>query len=613
MRLIDTQTHLLLEPWKAAGKEYAILSHTWGDQEVIFQEWEQLYPSGAIKGQCPHVRHRGIDQKAGYHKVMQACEQARRDGIRYLWCDTMCINKESSAELSEAINSMFKWYRDAKVCYVYLADVTFPNKKTRNGVGLTHSNVPGWFPYAMERKRDEDVREMKSRFMASRWWTRGWTLQELLAPEDVVFFTQDWTPLGHKIGIAHWISAWTRIHKEALEDHSTISNFSIAQRMSWAADRTTTVPEDLAYCLLGIFSINMPMLYGQGDNAFQKLQHEIIKASADQSIFAWTASPGDPTAGTGALAKSPAFFKHCGSIVRSFDSPQEPYSLTNVGFKMRVAMINNSFATQSFIGLSCFLELHGESTRQESVTGTVEKNRRRVQIWIPVRKRGYGSSYERIHFPTSHVYFQNSYPINKVSGGPEILLCESPFRASLTQPFGGPSPKELYQTGIAVAVGFGNMSKISRAYKNLWQPRKFQTIPIGTRGARRWSHEVVVSGSFCIILSVTWNEFQKPKMHIYTTLRDADIQAVLSWLHQLDQTKQSGEHFDDAEMLHKAIRSTNHSSVVAVETNQSPMIIVEDEPLYDMHQSAFVMVDIIFKEDRILAGEREQAGQDIVF
>ena len=106
MRLIDTQTHLLLEPWKAAGKEYAILSHTWGDQEVIFQEWEQLYPSGAIKGQCPHVRHQGIDQKAGYHKVMQACEQARRDGIRYLWCDTMCINKESSAELSEAINSM---------------------------------------------------------------------------------------------------------------------------------------------------------------------------------------------------------------------------------------------------------------------------------------------------------------------------------------------------------------------------------------------------------------------------------------------------------------------------------------------------------------------------
>lgn len=106
MRLIDTQTHLLLEPWKAAGKEYAILSHTWGDQEVIFQEWEQLFPSGAIKGQCPHVRHDGIDKKAGYHKVVQACEQARRDGIRYIWCDTMCINKESSAELSEAINSM---------------------------------------------------------------------------------------------------------------------------------------------------------------------------------------------------------------------------------------------------------------------------------------------------------------------------------------------------------------------------------------------------------------------------------------------------------------------------------------------------------------------------
>ncbi|KAK6217847.1 Secreted subtilisin-like serine protease sub5 [Pestalotiopsis sp. IQ-011] len=192
MRLIDTQTHLLLEPWKAAGKEYAILSHTWGDQEVIFQEWEQLFPSGAIKGQCPHVRHDGIDKKAGYHKVVQACEQARRDGIRYLWCDTMCINKESSAELSEAINSML----DAKVCYVYLTDVTFPSKKTRHGLAPTRSKFPGWFPHAMERKQDDDVREVKARFMASRWWTRGWTLQELLAPKNVAFFTLDWMLLG---------------------------------------------------------------------------------------------------------------------------------------------------------------------------------------------------------------------------------------------------------------------------------------------------------------------------------------------------------------------------------------------------------------------------------
>ncbi|KAH8200784.1 hypothetical protein TruAng_005021 [Truncatella angustata] len=110
MRLIDTQTLLLVQPWDAAGKDYAILSHTWGRDEVTFQEWEQVHPSGAIKGQCPHTSKSEytveIRNKSGYMKILGACEQARRDDIRYIWCDTNCINKESSAELSEAINSM---------------------------------------------------------------------------------------------------------------------------------------------------------------------------------------------------------------------------------------------------------------------------------------------------------------------------------------------------------------------------------------------------------------------------------------------------------------------------------------------------------------------------
>lgn len=237
--------------------------------------------------------------------------------------------------------------------------------------------------------------------MASRWWTRGWTLQELLAPKNVAFFTLDWTLLGHKSGIAHWISSLTRIHRQALEDSTTITSFSIAQGMSWAADRTTTVVEDVAYCLLGIFDINMPMLYGQGEGAFQKLQHEIIKVSGDQSIFSWTID--DRNSWTGALARSPSYFRSCGSIVCDPQSMHEPYSLTNVGFKIRVPIISIALPSQYIIGLGCFLELHAESSQQQSVN----TNRRRIRVWIPVSRQG-GDSYVRIHQPTSRIHLQSS-------------------------------------------------------------------------------------------------------------------------------------------------------------------------------------------------------------
>ncbi|KAF7531902.1 hypothetical protein G7054_g8446 [Neopestalotiopsis clavispora] len=599
MRLIDTKTHLLLEPWKAAGKEYAILSHTWGDQEVIFQEWEQLYPSGAIKGQCPHVRHQGIDQKAGYFKVMKACEQAQRDGFRYLWCDTMCINKESSAELSEAINSMLlnsKWYRDAKVCYVYLSDVTFHNNKFRNIGGPSfctpnHSNVSGWFKQVTARGLHSDVNEMKSRFMASRWWTRGWTLQELLAPKKVAFFMQDWGLLGHKSDLADLISASTRIHWNALEDPDTIRNFSIAQRMSWAAERQTTVVEDMAYCLLGIFDINMPMLYGQGEGAFQKLQHEIIKTSGDQSIFAWAAVSGDPTGRTGALAKSPRFFRGCGSIVRDSLSKEEPYSLTNIGFKLRVSMIKNDSEAMFFIGLGCLLELNAETPQEGSLN-----NRKQAQVWIPVHEQPYGDSYVRIHSPTSQVYFQHSYRSHHVIENVEIFLLESPPQHSFGQIQRIAGTNGIERTGIAVAVGFGNMSIISRAYKDVWRPQRFRIIPIGYRGPQRSSHEIIVSGSYCVMLSVAWDGCNKPQRHIHTTLYRTDTQILdrlIDHLNQIDSANSNASSLDD---LHEHVRSSNYEAFSAGQRPGAPMVAAEDAPLCDLRRFAFVVVDIIFQE-----------------
>ncbi|KAM0813337.1 putative Heterokaryon incompatibility domain-containing protein [Seiridium cardinale] len=365
MRLINTHTYFLLEPWKAADKEYAILSHTWGAEEVTFQEWEQLFPSGAIKGQCPHVRHTGIEERSGYRKVIQACEQARRDGIRWLWCDTMCINKESSAELSEAINSMFKWYSHAAVCYVYLTDVIFPDQSSHLGIFAGQSNVRGWFQRVEQRIQEAKntptetfvglASHIKNEFSKSRWWTRGWTLQELLAPQRVVFFSLDWTPLGQKADLADRIAKSTKIHRRVLEDRSTMSLFSVAQRMSWAANRQTTVIEDMAYCLLGIFDINMPMLYGEGQGAFKKLQEEIIRVSDDQSIFAWSLFEPQAPDLTGALAASPASFRDSGSIIYDRNFYRSPFSRTNLGFKVIAPMISNPVSGTSFVGLNCVI------------------------------------------------------------------------------------------------------------------------------------------------------------------------------------------------------------------------------------------------------------------
>lgn len=240
MRLINVITLDLEQYYGDQTPQYAIVSHTWdGDNEVTFQEWERRADSA-------------IRRKTGYAKIMEACHRARADGLRYLWCDTNCIDKTSSAELSEAINSMFAWYRDSQVCYAYLADF-------QKGTGD---------------------------FRKSRWYTRGWTLQELLAPNTVIFFDQNWVGIGDKTMLASQISDITKIHKGALMDRSTIHNYSIAQRMSWAADRETTRTEDIAYCLLGIFDINMPLLYGEGPKAFARLQQQIINVSPDQSILA---------------------------------------------------------------------------------------------------------------------------------------------------------------------------------------------------------------------------------------------------------------------------------------------------------------------------------------
>lgn len=291
---------------------YAILSHTWGPNgtEVTFKDL---------------VEGTGKD-KPGYEKIRACGRQSAKAKYKYFWVDTCCIDKTSSAELSEAINSMYRWYEEAGVCFAYIEDAS-PSLPMSE---WTISNI--------------------------RWFTRGWTLQELLAPKEVEFFDTDWSALGTRTEHAPLLSRITNIDSKALEcdlnsydilfweknGRMDLRKFSIASKMSWAARRTTTRSEDVAYCLLGIFDVNMPLLYGEGSTkAFMRLQEEIMKGSDDQSLFAWCKFKKTPTGNMmhGLLAESPLDFIDSGSVRHTTTSDiQNPYAMTNKGLHITLQM-----------------------------------------------------------------------------------------------------------------------------------------------------------------------------------------------------------------------------------------------------------------------------------
>lgn len=226
---------------------YAILSHTWtAGQEITYKEL---------------LAGTGIN-KSGYAKLRFCGDRARADGLQYFWVDTCCIDKATSIELSTAINSMFRWYRRATKCYVYLSDVSVPNEVT-DAEALRIS----W----------------EQAFRRSWWFTRGWTLQELLAPASVEFFSHEGKRLGSRISLEQEINEITGIPSRALRGQK-LNEFSVEERMRWAAGRTTTVMEDKIYCLLGIFGVFLPLIYGEGeDYATMRLKEEIQKRQQGQT------------------------------------------------------------------------------------------------------------------------------------------------------------------------------------------------------------------------------------------------------------------------------------------------------------------------------------------
>ncbi|KAK5658381.1 hypothetical protein OQA88_2357 [Cercophora sp. LCS_1] len=297
---------------------YAILSHTWGADEVTYKDM--------------HKYRELAEEKEGFTKIQFCAWQAIQDDLAYIWVDTCCINKSSSSELSEAINSMFRYYRDSHACYVHLADVP-----QRPGDGdFDDSIILVDFVQASVQLDPKEIEHQiwQRQFLESRWFTRGWTLQELTAPFQVEFYSSDCQRLGSKSSLQDLISRATRIPLAVLRDPLTVTSTSIAQRMSWAANRQTSRKEDLAYCLMGLFDINMPMIYGEGDRAFIRLQEEIIKASDDTSIFAWVDEDKLFSAYNGLLATSPSHFKKCTNTTWSGGHLNAPHDITNKGIRI---------------------------------------------------------------------------------------------------------------------------------------------------------------------------------------------------------------------------------------------------------------------------------------
>jgi len=330
MRLINTRT-LKLHQFSSRIPPYAILSHTWGQGEVSFQDFNSV----------PRRK-----RKIGFKKILATCREAQRQGLDYAWVDTCCIDKTSSAELGEAINSMFKWYRDSSICFAFLEDVK--PTEARNDAPRAGVNFP-----------------------KSRWFTRGWTLQELIAPLRMSFYNQTWEMIGDKRDVIPELEAITGVDGSVLEG-GPLRQISIGKRMSWAVDRQTTRQEDIAYSLFGIFEANLPLVYGEGPRAFLRLQEEILKQTDDHTLFAWRASPSSQIQNPvrGLFASSPNEFRNFlhrpyapllgqselgmqDNLVRVWDpkTPRNPIITTNKG----IQITNRMKDLQPYLGSQDFL------------------------------------------------------------------------------------------------------------------------------------------------------------------------------------------------------------------------------------------------------------------
>ena len=309
MRLVNTYDYSLFEAIGTHEGPYAILSHTWNATgEVTFDDMANLDVARA---------------KSAWPKVERTCALARDQGIPFVWIDTCCIDKSSSAELTEAINSMFEWYKKAAVCYTHLFDL---------------AESPNGDPES-ERARDQ----LRADLGRCRWFSRGWTLQELIAPKVMEFYDGSWTNRGTKAVLMCEISLITDVDVSVLSNSEELSTIPVARKMSWAAKRLTTRLEDTAYSLLGIFDVNLPLIYGEGARAFVRLQEAIAQSTNDLSLFAWSEDERHPSFQSfyGILAQSPRQFARCCQLERIADPlrhDSQSFTITNRGVEFQTSL-----------------------------------------------------------------------------------------------------------------------------------------------------------------------------------------------------------------------------------------------------------------------------------
>ncbi|KAI0908031.1 HET-domain-containing protein [Ustulina deusta] len=316
MWLIDTSTFELKFVTEAEKGSYAVLSHTWGEDEASFEQFRNSGPTWLDNAR----------QVNRFFKIVKTCELAAQRGLSYAWVDTCCIDKSSSAELSEAINSMFKYYKDAAFCIALISDL--PNPSNAAALNL----------------------DFESQFPRCRWLTRGWTLQELIAPAQVFFYDSTWAFRGSKNDWKPLLSKETGVDEAILDNSNGLRLVPVAQRMSWASKRQTTRTEDMAYCLMGIFDVHMPLIYGEGQKAFIRLQEEIAKESYDLSLFAWQQLDSSQSY-RGILARSATEFAKCRGIkhrIKGAIFPTE-FTLTNIGLRIKTALVNAPTASSDLI------------------------------------------------------------------------------------------------------------------------------------------------------------------------------------------------------------------------------------------------------------------------
>lgn len=407
--------------------------------------------------------------------------------------------------------------------------------------------------------------------------------------------------------MSNWIAEITKIHIGALKDRSTIPRYSIAQRMSWAATRETTRPEDIAYCLLGIFDIYMAMLYGEGSIAFRRLQQEIIQSSDDQSIFAWNLEGNAGELCTGVLATSPKAFLSCGSIVRDYKLKRYSFTVTNLGLSIDLPTIQTGYESIALVGLNCARELRGHDDPLD-VLPNLKTFCRGFQAWIFLYCIQ-GKIYQRIHWPVSTIFLQPSYTDRVQTTKTSFFIeTQKSFRNHLhlpSDPLMPPIQRSIqpspFSSGLMMTFGWGNTNMFN-GYEQAFNfgPLCSQTLkgrsPMGT------SHQLVCSRHFSLILSVAWDQMMQPQHWTHSIFADTErrlwsrIVGVEKWNCLFDDgtrppTKEFVSH------LHSQLRQDfGEAFQQASRSPRVPLVMVSLQGLQNLHGQHELLVDIIFRE-----------------